>query len=31
VTPAAAQRGFRQWAIIGVVVAFLIVVFLLRR
>jgi hypothetical protein len=28
---AAAQRGFRHWTIIGVVVAFLIVVFLLRR
>jgi uncharacterized protein len=31
VPPAAAQRGFRHWTIIGVVVAVLIVVFLLRR
>jgi hypothetical protein len=29
--PAAAQRGFRHWTIIGIVVAVLIVVFLLRR
>jgi len=28
---AAAQRGFRHWTIIGIVVAVLIVVFLLRR
>jgi hypothetical protein len=28
---AAAQRGFRHWTIIGIVVAGLIVVFLLRR
>jgi len=28
---AAAQRGFRHWTIIGIGVAFLIVVFLLRR
>jgi hypothetical protein len=28
---AASQRGFRHWTIIGIVVAVLIVVFLLRR
>jgi hypothetical protein len=28
---AAAQRGFRHWTIIGIVVVFLIGVFLLRR
>jgi hypothetical protein len=28
---AAVQRGFRHWTVIGVVVAVLIVVFLLRR
>jgi hypothetical protein len=27
----AAQRGYRHWTIIGIVVAVLIVVFLLRR
>jgi uncharacterized protein len=31
VPSAAAQRGYRHWTIIGVVVAVLIVVFLLRR
>jgi hypothetical protein len=31
VPPAAAQRGYRHWTIIGVVVAALILVFLLRR
>jgi hypothetical protein len=28
---AAAQRGYRHWTVIGIVVAVLIVVFLLRR
>jgi hypothetical protein len=31
VSPAQVQRGFRHWTIIGVVVAVLVVVFLLRR
>jgi hypothetical protein len=31
VPSAAAQRGYRHWTIIGIVVAVLIVVFLLRR